>query len=67
MHMVEHNDDNSDNEVDAYTTEFFWSSKAKPYMCNALKPIHKNRDEEMSLLLIYQSVIKYLMLSCKIR
>ena len=45
--MVEHNDDNSDDEVDVYTTEFVWSSKAKPYMCNALKPIRKNRDEEM--------------------
>ena len=47
MHTVEYNDDNSDDEVDAYTTEFVWSSKAKPYTCNALKPIRKNRDEEM--------------------
>ena len=47
MHMIEHNDDNSDDEVDVYTTEFVWSSKAKPYMCNALKPIRKNRDEEI--------------------
>ena len=31
MHMVEHNDDNLDDEVDVYTTEFVWSSKAKPY------------------------------------
>ena len=47
MHMVEYCDDNSDDEVDVYTTEFVWSSKAKPYMCNALKPIRKNRDEDM--------------------
>jgi len=47
MHMVDYNDDNSDDEVDVYTTEFVWSSKAKPYTCNALKPIRKNRDEEM--------------------
>ena len=42
-----HNGDNSDDEVDVCTTEFVWSTKAKPYMCNALKPIRKNRDEEM--------------------
>ena len=47
MHMVEHNDDNSDDEVDVYTTEFVWSSKAKPYTRNALKSIRKNHDEEM--------------------
>jgi len=47
MHMVEHNDDNSNDEVDVYTTEFVWSSKAKPYTCNALKPIRKNCDDEM--------------------
>ena len=45
--MIEHNDDNQDHEVDVYTTEFVWSSKANPYTCNALKPIHKNRDEQM--------------------
>ena len=49
MHMVEYNDDNSDDEVDVYTTKFVWSSKAKPYTCNALKPIRKSRDEEMRL------------------
>src|SRR3954471_10210457 len=47
MHMVDYNDGDSDDEVDVYTTEFVWSSKAKPYSCNALKPIRKNRDEEM--------------------
>ena len=62
MHMVEYGDDNSDDEVDLYTNELLWSSKAKPYTCNARKPIRKNRDVEM-----YPSVIKYLMLSCKIR
>ena len=41
------NQDDSDDEADVYTTEFVWSSKAKPYACNALKPIRKNRDEEM--------------------
>ena len=25
VHMVEYNDDNSDDEVDVYTTEFVWS------------------------------------------
>ena len=45
--MVDYNDDNLDDEVDVYTTEFVLSSKAKPYTCNALKPIRKNRDEEI--------------------
>ena len=30
-----------------FATEFVWPSKAKPFTCNDLKPIHKNRDEEM--------------------
>jgi len=47
MHMVDYNDDNSDDEVDVYATEFVWSSKAKPYSCNALKPIRKNHNEEI--------------------
>jgi hypothetical protein len=33
--------------------------------CSALKPIHKNREEEINLLLILLNVIRFLMLCCK--
>ena len=29
-----------------YAAEFVWPSQAKSYACSALKPIHKNRQEE---------------------
>ena len=45
--MVEYDSDHSDDEGDVFATEFVWPSKAKPFTCNDLKPIHKNRDEEM--------------------
>ena len=47
MNMVEYDSDHSDDEGDVFATEFVWPSKAKPFTCNDLKPIHKNRDEEM--------------------
>ena len=31
---------------DAYAAEFAWPSQAKPFTCSALKPIHKNRQDE---------------------
>jgi len=45
--MLDYNDEYSNDEVDLCITEFVWSSKAKPYTCDALKPIRKNCDEEM--------------------
>ena len=47
MNMVEYDSDHSDDEGDVFATEFVWPSKAKPFTCNDLKPIHNNRDEEM--------------------
>ena len=47
MNVVEYTSDNSDDEADVYVAEFIWPSKAKPFTCSDLKPIHKNREEEM--------------------
>ena len=47
MNMVEYDSDHLDDEGDIFATEFVWPSKAKPFTCNDLKPIHKNHDEEM--------------------
>jgi hypothetical protein len=44
---VEYNSENSDDEADIYTAEFVWPSKAKPYNCDALKPIRKNCEDEI--------------------
>ena len=30
-----------------YATEFVWPAKAKPPVCNDLKPIRKNRDDDV--------------------
>ena len=48
MNMVEYDSDHSDVEGDIYAIEFVWPSKAKPFTFHDLKPIHKNRDEEMN-------------------
>jgi hypothetical protein len=37
----------SDEANEAYATEFCWSSKAKSYACDYLKPVHKNGQEEI--------------------
>jgi hypothetical protein len=37
----------SDESNDVYAAEFCWSSKAKSYTCDSLKPVHKNRQEEI--------------------
>ena len=47
VNMVEYDSDHSDDEGDVYTAEFVWPSKAKPFTCNDLKMIHKNRDDDM--------------------
>ena len=47
VNMVDYDSDQSDDEGDIYAAEFVWPSKAKPFTCNDLKLIHKNRDEEM--------------------
>jgi hypothetical protein len=40
-------DSSSDESNDVYAAEFFWPSKAKSYSCDSLKPVHKNRQEEV--------------------
>ena len=47
VHTLECNSDCSDDESkDVYAAEFVWPSQAKPFTCSALKPIHKNRQDE---------------------
>ena len=47
VHALDFTSDCSDDESnDVYAAEFAWSSQAKPFTCSALKPIHKNRQDE---------------------
>ena len=46
LNAIEHDADSGD-EADVYVAEFVWPSKAKPYMCDDLKPVRKNRDDEV--------------------
>src|SRR4051812_9363509 len=47
VNMIEYDSDCSDDEANVYTAEFVWPFKAKPFTCQDLKPIHKNRDDDM--------------------
>jgi hypothetical protein len=48
VHVVEHSLDSSDDESSkVLTAEFIWPSKAKSLTCDALKPIHKNRQDDI--------------------
>jgi hypothetical protein len=40
-------DSSNDESNYVYPTEFSWPSKAKSYSCDSLKPVHKNRQEEI--------------------
>ena len=47
VHALDCNSDCSDNESkDVYAAELIWPSHAKPFTCSALKPIHKNQQDE---------------------
>ena len=47
-HVVEYDSESSNNEDnEVYTAEFVWPSAAKPSSCASLKPVQKNRKEEM--------------------
>jgi len=47
LHALDCNSDCSDDESnDIYAAEFVWPSQAKPFTSSALKPIHKNRQDE---------------------
>jgi len=50
-----------DKGKDAYAAEFAWSSNDKPCTCGSLKPIQKNRQDNIKLLLMYPNVITYSM------
>jgi hypothetical protein len=41
INVVE-NDSNLDEEADVYVAGFVWPAKAKPHVCDDLKPIPKN-------------------------
>ena len=48
MHALECNSDCSDDEFkEVYAAGFVWSSDDKPSTCASLKPIVKNRHEEV--------------------
>ena len=47
MHALDCNSDCLDDvSKDVYAAEFDWSSQTKLFTCSALKPIHKNRQDE---------------------
>ena len=47
-HVVEYDSDSSsDEDKEVYIAEFVWPSAAKPSSCASLKPVQKNRKEEM--------------------
>ena len=47
-HVVEYDSNSSsDEDKEVYTAEFVWPSAAKPSSCASLKPVQKNRKEEM--------------------
>ena len=47
-HVLDHDSDSSDDEnKKLYAAEFVWQSKAKPGSVPSLKPIQKNRQEEL--------------------
>ena len=47
-HALEYHSDSSDDESkEVYATEFVWSPNDKPSTCSSLKPINKNRKEEI--------------------
>ena len=47
VHALDCTSDCSDDESnDVYAAEFAWPSQAKPFTYSALKPIHKNRQDE---------------------
>jgi hypothetical protein len=48
VHVVEHSLDSFDDESsEVLTTDFVLPSKAKSLTCDALKPIHKKRQDDM--------------------
>jgi hypothetical protein len=47
-HALEYHSNSSDDESkEVYAAEFVWSPSDKPSTCSSLKPINKNRKEEI--------------------
>ena len=47
-HALEYHLDSSDDESkEVYAAEFLWSPSDKPSTCSSLKPVNKNRTEEI--------------------
>ena len=49
IHVL-NNDSSDDKNGEVYAAEFVWPSKAKSYSCASLKPIHKNRQEDIKFI-----------------
>jgi hypothetical protein len=48
VYVVEHSLDSSgDESIEVLTAEFIWPSKTKSLTCDALKPIHKSRQDNI--------------------
>ena len=47
MHVLDEYSDSDDEEGDMYVAEFYWPFKSKPSSCASLRPISKNRQNEM--------------------
>jgi hypothetical protein len=48
VHVVEHSFDSLGNESsEVLTAEFIWTSKTNSLTCDALKPIHKNQQDNI--------------------
>jgi hypothetical protein len=46
VHLLPY-DSSNDESGEVLTAEFAWPSKAKSYACDSLKPIHRNRQDEV--------------------
>ena len=60
VHVL-HGESSNDENSEVYAAEFVWSSNDKPSTCSYLKPILKNRHDEVNSLLMCLSVIGFLM------
>ena len=59
--MENDSDCSEDEEKGVYAAEFVWPSKDKPSTCPSLKPIQKNRQNEMKFTFMFPNVIEILM------
>jgi hypothetical protein len=48
VHLLNYKSDNLNKcGENIYATKFTWSSKDTPHTCASLKPVHRNRQDEM--------------------